>query len=258
MIVATQFKTGDMRKYDFQNSHAGPCLILTDNFYFIIFERLIFEAKMRHWLRVFTDIGENWFDFLHSICITLNWLYKFKLVAMMLMLVSVSISQPNLPRIGQYQLQFLSSNERNLAIRDGHAFVTGWASGLTVIDFANRTSPSFVASINSMGMNTRGIALTTHYAFVTNPDSGVYAIDISRYDSMRVISYLPLIGACRMKSLGIYAYVAAFGRDTTSSGLYIIDISNPNVLVINGFVQVRQIRSPRAARMVARSRWRMI
>ena len=147
----------------------------------------------------------------------------------------IDVSDPNNPsRIGLLNTTgfargiTLSNDGKTAFVADGH-------QGLRIIDVNDPTSPSLTSTFNTSG-SAEGVSLSTdgNTAFVADGNSGLQIINVSNLASPTLRGNFNTSGhafTVTLSSDGNTAFVADgpsdVEEDTTSSGLKIIDVSNP-------------------------------
>lgn len=124
-----------------------------------------------------------------------------------------------------------STNIRDVEVRGSSAFVSNWASGVSIIDISIPEQPTLKQTFSLLtgygGMGTHSIAIKNGAAFAWHHadwnDTGIYMVDLNMPVEITQSSTLSFPEApLGIAFAGPYAYVAA-----GYSGLRILDISNP-------------------------------
>ncbi len=167
-----------------------------------------------------------------------------------------------------------------VAVNGNYAYVAAGASGLQVVDVTNRSNPNIVASLTLAG-NANDVTLLGNLAFVAAGDSGLEAIDVTNPlapvllgtlstgataldvtvrgttayvantsnlflanvanpAAMMQIAMLPLAGTVQGVDVDPLRKLAVVTAGTT--GVYTVDLSNPNAPVLLGSVSTGDAR----------------
>jgi hypothetical protein len=133
----------------------------------------------------------------------------------------------NINRVGQ-----LSEGAFDVAVVDSLAYVANpFGSSLQVIDIANPTSPRVISGYG-FGYCISGLTVAGNYVYLTfwgYDEGGLIAMDVSHPLSPHQLGIFHTNYTYEAQVAGNYAYIAAY-----TSGLVIVDISNPNSLISVG------------------------
>jgi hypothetical protein len=143
-------------------------------------------------------------------------------------LLVLDISDPALPKLlGQSNI--LPDDLKATAVSGNYAYIAdGQKGGFRVIDISNPEVPVEAGSYVSTG-NFLDVEVHGQLAYVAADDEGLLILDISDASNPTVIGKYAQIGAQAMSVQGDYAYIIF------TSGLYIINITNPFAPFLEGY-----------------------
>lgn len=111
----------------------------------------------------------------------------------------------------------------DVEVSGNYAYVADGDSGLSVIDFSDRSHPTITGSCPVSGKAT-GLALSGFYVYVAVANGKLAVVNVATPTHPSVVAFCPLSGSPSAVFVsGDYAYVAS-----GSSGLHIVNIANPS------------------------------
>ncbi|HEV7732271.1 MAG TPA: FG-GAP-like repeat-containing protein [Candidatus Binatia bacterium] len=119
----------------------------------------------------------------------------------------------------------------NVDVRSGFAFVAAGATGLQVVDVANRANPHVVAALDTPG-NANDVRVVGTTAYVADGSSGLQVIDVTNPLAPVLRGSVDTPGTAQdVVVKGAFAYVA-----DGNAGLRIVDVGNPAAPALRGTV----------------------
>ncbi|MGQ8365397.1 Ig-like domain-containing protein [Glaciecola sp. 1036] len=114
----------------------------------------------------------------------------------------------------------------NVDISGDYAFVASGAEGLTIVDVADRTSPSIVSTLDTAGVAI-DIKVVGNTAYIADGENGVVVVDVSDVTNPQLISVADTAGVAQDLAIMLDVLVVADGNQ----GIEIFDISNSEQLI---------------------------